>query len=849
MQKETKNSPFRLPAHIRPTEYHLYLEPELGAQTFAGTVTIQVAIGKKSDTLFLHAKSLTIGQIFLRQDKTGITPKVTYRKKSDTIELQLPKKISGNWEIHISYTGIIHTDMRGFYLSTYTHNGKEERIGTTQFEAIDARRALPCFDEPDMKAAFNLRLAVPKELSALSNTEIVSTAALAGGKIEYVFAQTPVMSTYLLAWTIGRFEKVSASAKNGSLVSVYAPLGKKHLTGFALDTAIRSLDWYEKYFTIPYPLKKMDLVAIPDFAAGAMENWGLITFRETCLLVDKKNTAISNMQWIALVVAHEIAHQWFGNLVTMKWWDDLWLNEGFANYIEYQCIDSIFPEWKVWEDFTHSDMGDALRLDALKSSHPIEVPIKDAHDIDEIFDDITYRKGASVIRMLAEYMGAKDFQKGISAYLKQYAYGNATTKDLWRYLENASGKPVSKVMGAWTRQAGFPIVRVEEKPGALKCRQCRYYRNRTVGMQTEDKTLWPIPLSDGKKTYLTPQKQTFDLTVSKDARTLNSSESTLVHIAYPESFLTRQKEALRMGKLTVLERMGLLRNVRALAENGQYSTEAILEFFELYKNEAHHLVLAELWGAMLRVEHFFGIAPELTSKLRTRYAQILNGIWSLFSWNSKERDDKMRDATILSMALHLGHQDTIHAAIERFRKGKQALPTHLRAGTYRIAVRYGNKSDRQMLHAMLTAEKLHEERVRLMASLAAVEKEADVTEVLNFYVSPAVKPQDTPILIARLLADTPHPELVYRFIVERYGMFLERYGNGGHLLSRILGSLSVIRSQAVLKEMKQFFKKYPAPGCAMTLAQVYERIEGTLAWQKADMKSLRAYLEKYEKNS
>lgn len=839
---KTSKPPFRLPSFIRPESYHLSINPDLTAQTFSGTVTIKIQIKKKTSVVYLHAKDLVIQQALVRQDKTALETSIKYIKEDEVVAFSLPKSISGEWEIYIAFTGIIHADLRGFYISTHIHEGKEERIGATQFEAVDARRAFPCFDEPDMKAIFNLRIQSDKNHEVLANTQTIEKNNLPENRIEHVFAPSPVMSTYLLAWCIGRFENINGKSRRRAVVSINVPLGKKHAAKFALDTAIKSLDFFEDYFGIRYPLKKLDLVALPDFASGAMENWGLITFRETALLVDKNNTALTNMQWVALVIAHEIAHQWFGNLVTMKWWDDLWLNEGFANYIEYLCIDNIFPEWKIWEDFTQGDMGDALRLDALQSSHPIEVPIKDAKDIDEIFDDITYRKGASVIRMLAEYTGKKDFQKGIREYMKEYAYKNATTKDLWRHLEHASGKPVSVVMGAWTRQAGFPLIEVHEKSGKIYCNQCRYYRNRLISKKENDKTLWPIPLDDGKKTHLMPKKKSSVIDTYDNAITLNDKESSLAHIVYPESFINRQKDALLQNSLSSLQRMGLIRNMRALTESGHYTVVELVEFIQLFKNERDHLVVSELWGALLRLQHVFGKDKELSIKITAISIDIFEKIWEHFSWDSKKREERLLSSIILSAAYKLSNKEIVEQSLERFRKGKDTIPTHLRAGTYRIVVRYGNEKDNKNLWKLLEDEKLHEEKMRIMASFAAVPKLPDLMEVLRFYTGEKVKSQDTPILIARLLMETDHPEIIFTYIQKQYGFFIDRYGKGGHLLSRLLGALAAVRDEVTLKEMKKFFKKYPAPGCTMTLDQAYEKIEGALAWHKADVKLLQEYL-------
>ncbi len=854
-------SPFRLPKNIKPVKYDLVIDPDLTAQTFSASVVIDIKITEPTNKIYLHSKELTIGAVFIREitkskkiEKVSLVPKITYLEKDNAMVLEVPKKISGSWEVSISYTGLIHEDLRGFYISKYLpagkegdHNGAEELIGATQFEAIDARRALPCFDEPEMKAIFNLKLIVDKQYSAISNTEVIKKIQKNNNKTEYVFAPTPVMSIYLLAWCIGKFEKISTKSKNKTSVNVYTPLGKAELGRFALSVAPKVLDYFEDYFGIKYPLNKMDLIALPDFASAAMENWGLITFRETCLLVDKENSAFQNTQWIALVIAHEIAHQWFGNLVTMAWWDDLWLNEGFANYIEYKAIDAIFPAWNIWEEFTQGDMGAALSLDALKSSHPIEVPIEDAHKIDEIFDNITYMKGASVIRMLAEYVGEKNFRTGISKYLKANAYTNATTKDLWKFLEKASGKPVERVMGSWTKQAGFPVVSLEDNPpagGKTTCHQCRYYRNRIImNKKTKDNPqLWPIPLDDGKSKYLMPAKNSTKIEFSKNAVTLNDKESNLIHIDYSPEFIAKQKLAFEKGKLNSIQRMGLIRNMRALAQCGKANTTEVLEFIKFYKNEDNHIVLTELWATMIQIEHIFGSDIVIKNELRKFYLNIFENFWKYFSWDTKNNDHKMRSAIILNAGYKLGYEKLINEALEKYRDKKITIPPHLRASVYRAVVRYGTKDDNLNLWKILEKETLQEERIRIMASFGAVLKAKDILEVLEYYNSKKVRSQDTPLLIARLLNETNHPEIVYNFIQHHWGEFVDKYGKGGHLLPRIIGGLSVIIDIPTLKHMKEFFKKYPAPGTKMTLDQVYEKIEGSIAWQKQDEIALKKYL-------
>ncbi|KAG8140073.1 hypothetical protein E2320_002801 [Naja naja] len=360
--------------------------------------------------------------------------------------------------LKIDFVGELNDKMKGFYRSKYiTSSGDTRFAAVTQFEATDARRAFPCWDEPAIKATFDISLVVPKDRNITDRMPYPDDENL----VEVKFARTPVMSTYLVAFVVGEYDFVETRTTDGVLIRVYTPVGKAEQGKFALEVAAKTLPFYKDYFNVPYPLPKIDLIAIADFAAGAMENWGLVTYRETALLIDPKNSCSSSRQWVALVVGHELAHQWFGNLVTMEWWTHLWLNEGFASWIEYLCVDHCFPEYDIWTQFVSADYTRAQELDALDNSHPIEVNVGHPSEVDEIFDAISYSKGASVIRMLHDYIGDEDFRKGMHLYLTKFQHKNASTEDLWGSLEDASGKPIAAVMNTWTKQMGFPLVYIE----------------------------------------------------------------------------------------------------------------------------------------------------------------------------------------------------------------------------------------------------------------------------------------------------------------------------------------------------------------------------------------------------
>src|SRR3989338_2407982 len=384
-----KKSSVRLSKNIIPVEYDIRLHPDLENFTFEGIETIHLSILQKTRIVTQHSKELEIETV-----KIGdVFAKISYNKKTETATFTFPKNIStGKIKLTLVFKGILNDKMRGFYRSKYAIKGKEYHMATTQFEATDARRAFPCFDEPAQKAIFHVSLIIPKGKTAISNTLPVSVEKHEAGYEVVKFSPTPKMSTYLLAFIIGNFEYIESKTKRGLRVRVFTTPGKKHQAGFALKCAIKTLDFYENYFDIKYPLPILDMIAIPDFASGAMENWGAITYRESALLVDENNSSVSNKQWVALVIAHELAHQWFGNLVTMEWWTHLWLNEGFASYIEYLAVDKLFPHWDIWTQFSTNELGIALRLDALLHTHPIEIPVHHPDEIGEIFDEVSYSK-------------------------------------------------------------------------------------------------------------------------------------------------------------------------------------------------------------------------------------------------------------------------------------------------------------------------------------------------------------------------------------------------------------------------------------------------------------------------
>ncbi len=481
----------RLPGDVVPSHYQITLAPDLKGATFEGEETIEVRVLKPTSNIVLNAAEIKFGDVTVTSGSATQTAKVTADAKSEMATLALGNAVpAGPATIHIKFAGTLNNDLRGFYLS----KTKQRNYAVTQFEATDARRAFPSFDEPAMKATFDLSVVVDKGDTAISNSKIVADTPGPGeGKHTLKFATTPKMSTYLVALEVGDFQCLEGGA-DGVPIRVCATPDKKELGKFALESAEHILKFYNQYYGIKYPFQKLDLVALPDFGAGAMENTGDITYREEALLADDRTASIGQLKGIGAVTAHEIAHQWFGDLVTMQWWDDIWLNEGFATWMTNKPLAAWKPEWNIWP------AQGPLAVDALKSTRPIHASAKEVNtpaQIGTLFDGIAYGKTAAVLRMLESWLGEEPFRKGVNSYLEKHAYGNTTAADFWNAMAKASGKPVDKVMPTWVEQAGAPMLSVQAQctgnQTTVELSQTRFFNDPEL-LKAGSPELWQIPV-------------------------------------------------------------------------------------------------------------------------------------------------------------------------------------------------------------------------------------------------------------------------------------------------------------------------------------------------------------------
>lgn len=859
MPKKLKKKFARLSTEVIPERYEIKIKPDLEKFVFEGEETVFLQIKKPTKTITLHSRELDIEVAeIIFNSKKYFAQKISYDEKAETATFHFVGPIRrGEAKLRLVFRGILNDKLRGFYRSQYEARGVIRHMATTQFESTDARRAFPCFDEPAQKAIFHVTLLVPTHTIAISNTLPISEEEREGNLREVVFSPTPKMSTYLLAFIIGEFEHVEKKTKEGTLVRVFTTPGKKHQAEFALECAVKTLSFYNDYFDIPYPLPVLDLIAIPDFSAGAMENWGAITYRETALLVDPKHSSSSSKQYVALVIAHEIAHQWFGNLVTMEWWTHLWLNEGFATYIEYLAVDNIFPKWNIWTQFAVNDLNRALSLDSLKHTHPIEVEVHHPDEIAEIFDEVSYSKGASVIRMLAEFLGEKDFRNGLRFYLKKHSYANASTIHLWQAFEKVSGKKIANFMKNWTGKSGYPTISVFEKAGKITLSQRRFFSNPSSGEELSDKTIWEVPIvisgksGKVKKTLLNKKSANFS-EVSKILgwKKINFGESGFFRTAYSPEILENLKQALRDGKLSEIDRLGLVRDAFALAEGGVYSTVDALALAEEYKGENSFSVWAELSIYLRKLDSLLEgthISADFKKFAREIFDRAVKKV-GFVKKTGESHEQALLRSLILSNAGNYGHEGTIIFAKKKMRdylEKDEPVPADLRGAVYSISAEhaeYGNEKDFRKLLALYRKEKLHEEQGRIGRALASFKNKELLQETLDFAFSKSVRSQDALGVIASVWGNPLGRDLAWQFVKKNWSVFLERYGGGGYSLSRIVKAGNVFNTRAEYNDFKKFLKTHPAPGASRSVEQVLEKIDGNIRWLERDGEKIKKYL-------
>mgnify|MGYP000025294792 CR=1 FL=1 len=736
-----------------PINYNLKFEP-ISNFKFNCFEKIKINIKKLTNTIELNAIDLKIFNAKLIYKKIEYKIHIKHDINHEKIILTINKKISGNAEIVITFQGINNDKLIGFYKSEYDLNNKKKFILTSQFEPRDARRAFVCFDEPELKASFDVSFVIDKDLMAISNMPIETQQQLKKDKNLIQFKTTPKMSTYLLYLAVGKFDFVSTKYRNIE-IRIITVEGKKKLTYFALECIKKILPYYENYFKIKYMLPKLDLIAIPDFSAGAMENWGAITFTEESIL-GNKNTSITDKQNIADTIAHEMTHQWFGDLVTMKWWDDLWLNESFASFMQSKCINVLFPEWEYHKEdvFTYKS---AFNEDSFNSTHPIHTKVNSPNQINEIFDSITYEKGSCILSMLENFIGENNFRDGLRLYLMKFSYQNAIEDELWdviNYVYNKNSKQkvdVKSIAKYWINNKGFPLINITNQKNTIELEQKRFFLQDN---KTNDKSIWPIPINylieNKQKTFLFNNKHQ-KLETNRKWIKFNSDQKGFYKVKYDDENLEKLGNLIKNNKLNAIDSYGVEDDLFTLARTSKIKVEIYFDFINKYCVNLEQKYPLNI-NILFHLNFFYHISykyqnSEFFNKVKDIFYKINKELFDQIKFNEKKSDEtsiiKLRSILINNLGL-LGDKQIINKANKLFNdlsKGKK-INANIKLSILNIISFYGDKQTHNKLMKLYLHSVILQDKLKYLSVLSKTNNLNLLKDALNFTFSSDIRLQD-----------------------------------------------------------------------------------------------------------
>ena len=841
----------RLPEIARPENYKLTFNPDMETAKFEGDETISLRVLKPTSDITLNAADIDFHDVTITSGGATQKAKVTAQKEKEMVVLSVDKPLAaGPATVHITFTGILNSEMRGLYL------GKDDqgrKYVSTQFESTDARRAFPSFDEPDYKATFDISVIADKGLATISNQKIASDTPGPGDKHTVRFATTAKMSSYLAALVVGNFEYLEAEA-DGIPIRVYTTTGKKEMGKFALEVAGDILKYYDNYFGIKYPYGKLDLVGIPDFSAGAMENTGCITFREVLLLIDEKQGSVGLKKTIASVVAHEMAHQWFGDLVTMKWWDDVWLNEGFATWMSSKPVEKIKPEWNADLDDV-SGTGGTLNVDSLANTRPIHQAAETPAQIQELFDGIAYGKTASVLRMIESYMGEEAFRAGVNAYLKQHQYGNATASDFWDAQAKTSKKPIDKIMPTWVQQAGVPIINVKSQCSNgstnVELTQQRYFVDRAKFSEPNDQ-LWQIPLclkgsasTAPKCELMTKRQESFTIPGCSTWVLGNAGATGYYRVGYqPEA--VRALAADAETKLTPGERITLQNDLWASIRVGREPVGDYLAFAQGLQADRNRAVLEDVFGRLNYIGEYL-VSESNRDAYRSWLRQLLTPTLKELGWQAKPGESEEQRTLRIRVIGALGYDARDPEVLAEARKtADKALADpssvdHETAGTVLgLAAINGDQEMYNKVMASLKNQKSPEEFYMHLYTLAAFTNPQLLQRTLDYAISPDVRSQDALQLVTAVLGNPAGQQLAWGFIRNNWTA-LEKAG-GPFASAEVVGATSGFCDAGLRDQVTEFFTAHKVAAAERTYKQSIERINNCVDLKSQQETQLASWL-------
>ncbi|BFZ22405.1 hypothetical protein BsWGS_25444 [Bradybaena similaris] len=875
----------RLPKMLIPESYSIFLHANITESYFTGNVHMNLHVVQDTDFIVFHTRELNLSNINVFtahgrnssllnfNTKVGVIKELEYsRNEQYYLQLGTVLRSSTFVQVQVDFRGSLAglSNIRGFYKSSYTIRGQERYIASTHFEATAARQAFPCLDEPALKAKFTMSLVRDQQHSTLFNMPLKRTAPYHGDLVVDEYEETVRMSTYLVAYVICDFKNISAVTKDGVEVRVFASEDKINMGHMALKAAVTVLEYYSSFFGTPYPLPKQDLIAIPNFAAGAMENWGLITFRESGLLFDQNVSTASSRESIVITVAHELAHQWFGNLVTMKWWNDLWLNEGFATFVETNIgtdrVDKTFRKG----DSAVAYYLDVMSQDSLMSSHPIAVTVSDPNEIESVFDKISYDKGSAIIRMLQHFMGEEPFRKGLSNYLQKHKYGNADTSDLWDSLQEVSSLPshltVSQIMDTWTKQMGLPVVTVIRRDGKIHLSQQHFLLMGSSGRTDTKKDQfqspygykWIIPL-----TYKTSNQNAENLvwlSEEEDQAELSDASATWLKANVDTQGFYRvnydkkgwQAIARQLSEdhtvFSVADRMGLIDDVFYLARAGLTDYGTALDLTKYLINETDYFV----WSIALSQFTFLRsrlLLEEEYSLLKDYTLSLTKSLIDAADWSEQDNPvNEYMQNLMVGTAVVLDYQPVIDRAVEQYKQWKEGeeikISNGLRYTVYSQGVKYGTSSDWNHVLEKYMQAIVPSERHILLSALSCSLDGRLLQMLLKYALDDSkVKSQDSHSVLASVAAKPSGQLFAWKFLREHYDTIYDRFGSSSFLLSEIIeGIVASFNTQFDYDEIVAFFKNKKIGSAKFSLHQSLEYVQSHIDWTKNYMPTVKTWI-------
>jgi puromycin-sensitive aminopeptidase len=810
------DNPYRLPRTVTPSRYRLVLEPDLDNARFAGTVSIDVDADRAVDRVLLNADELDIDTVAI----DGVDAAFHLDAATERLIIDAPL-MGGPAVIDIAFRGTLNDKLRGWYRSTFVdQDGSRRVIATTQMQATDCRRAFPCFDEPDFKAVFDISLIIDPDLIAVSNGPEAGRNPRPDGKHVVSFKPTMPMSTYLVAFVVGPLEATEPVDVDGIPLRVLHVPGKGHLTEFALAIGAHSLRWYQQYYGIAYPTDKCDMLALPDFAAGAMENLGCITYRESLLLADPGTATQFELQNVADVVAHEVAHMWFGDLVTMKWWNGIWLNEAFATFMEIACCDAFRPDWQRWSTFS-LERSVAFETDSLASTRSVEFPVEAPADCDGMFDVLTYQKGGSLLRMLEQYLGTEQFRQGISLYLQLHAHGNTETSDLWDAIEQANPSvPVRKLMDSWIWQPGYPLISARLDGDNLMLSQQRF-----GFVATDDPTLFVVPVHlsiDGVESKVLLDGPDTSIALPSAAATVvvNAGGHGFVRVDYDDALRSRL-HGQALAELTIIDRYNLVDDAWNAVIADRLAAAEYLTFVGKFADNREYAV----WQAIATGLRGLGriVDGDAYIALQRRIASLVAPVVADLGWAHVDGESdlvaKLRGLLVGVLAVQ-GNDADAQARCRQLLAAESTDPELIAAATSAVAA-FGSDDDYAAFEQQFHSGDTPQVKLRNLFALADFPSEAQIRRTLELAQSPAVKTQDAPFLLNRCIANRHNGAMAWETVRRQWPQLLERFPD--NTIVRMVGSITSLTSPQVVADVHSFFAEHPIPQSAKTLEQLLER--------------------------